>query len=245
MTKRRYIFIAFAFFAVFTAAIACAPGKTLAANISIVGGTNGPDCSSGGYFTPSTVTVNSGDTATISVPAGDPYAGGMEVHFSNGLDYTIARGGSQTTAPLAASVTYYGTWPSSGCLKGSGAITVNAPAPPPSPPPASAPPPPPASSGGGSGSSLGSGKPSVSPTPSSATAPQPVQQSSGTVSSQPPAGTATAPQSQSSRAVATDTAKMPAARNVRVMRIVGISAGAIVTVVVAGAVVWIFVVRRG
>jgi hypothetical protein len=97
-----------------------------AANVKITGGSNGAACNSGGYFTPGSVTINGGDTVTISVPANDPYAYGEDVHgFPEGT-FTIARGGSHTTQPITKSVSYYGTWPSSGCKKGSGTITVKA-----------------------------------------------------------------------------------------------------------------------
>lgn len=120
-----------------------------AATTNITGGTNGASCNSGGYFTPSSVTINSGDTVTISVPSNDPYAGGMEVlGFPQG-NFDIARGGSFTTNPITANVSYHGTWPNDpACQKGSGTITVSAPV---SPPPSSPP-----SSGGSSGSTSGS-----------------------------------------------------------------------------------------
>lgn len=95
-----------------------------AANVAITGGTNGPDCTSGGYFTPQSTTVQSGDTVTISVPANDPYAGGIEVHgFSEG-NFVVLPGKSHTTSAITSNVSYYGTWPSTGCMKGSGTITV-------------------------------------------------------------------------------------------------------------------------
>jgi hypothetical protein len=106
-----------------------------AADHAIQGGSNGSLCSSGGYFNPSSLTVASGDTVTISVPSNDPYSAGLEVHgFPEGT-FDIARGGSHKTAALTANVSYYGTWPSSGCMKGSGSITVTA-APTPTPTPA-------------------------------------------------------------------------------------------------------------
>ena len=98
-----------------------------AANISITGGTNGAACDSGGYFTPSSATITSGDTITISVPANDPYAGGLEAHGFPQGSFVVARGGSITTNAITANVDYYGTWPSSGCMKGSGTITVSVP----------------------------------------------------------------------------------------------------------------------
>lgn len=97
-----------------------------AATASITGGTYGADCDSGGYFTPSSTTVISGDTVTISVPVNDPYSGGMEVHGFPQGSFVVARGSSVTTSPLTSTVSYYGTWPTSGCMKGSGTITVKA-----------------------------------------------------------------------------------------------------------------------
>ena len=110
-----------------------------AANVSITGGTNGPDCNSGGYFTPSTVAIKTGDMVTISVPANDPYAGGLEVHGFVQGSFVVARGSSVTTNAISAAVSYYGTWPSTGCMKGSGTITVSAPVV--TPPPATPKPP--------------------------------------------------------------------------------------------------------
>ena len=99
-----------------------------AANVSITGGTYGTACNSGGYFTPSSATINSGDTVTISVPVNDPYAGGLEIHGFPQGSFTVARGGSVTTGAITANVSYYGTWPSTGCTKGSGTIVATAPA---------------------------------------------------------------------------------------------------------------------
>ena len=144
-----------------------APATTLAANTSITGGTNGPDCNSGGYFTPSSTTINSGDTVTISVPANDPYSGGLEIHGFPEGNFTILPGNSHTTVSLTTSVNYYGTWPSSGCMKGSGTVTVTAPVPSPPPAPSPAPTPAPAPSPSPSPRST----PTVSPT---APAPNPV-----------------------------------------------------------------------
>lgn len=110
-----------------------------AATTQITGGTNGAGCGSGGYFSPSSVTLTSGDTVTINVPADDPYTGGIEVHgFLEGT-FVVARGGSHTTTSLTGNVSYYGTWPNEEfCMKGSGTITIKAPTPPPPPqPPAS------------------------------------------------------------------------------------------------------------
>jgi hypothetical protein len=117
----------------------------------IVGGSKGPGCNDGGYFTPSSITINSGDTITFHVPADDPYLGGIEVHNFPGGNFTIARGSSHTTPPLVIDVpNYYATWPSSGCQKGTGSVSVVSPtSPPPStapPPAAPAPPPPPPTS---------------------------------------------------------------------------------------------------
>jgi hypothetical protein len=106
-----------------------APLAADAANVSIVGGSYGAACNSGGYFTPSAVSLNSGDTLKISVPADDPYPAGMEVHGFPEGNFNIARGGSHTTAALTKNVSFYATWPSSGCMKGSGTVTVKSAAP--------------------------------------------------------------------------------------------------------------------
>ena len=121
--------------AIASAVIWAIPQTVDAANTNITGGTNGPNCNSGGYFTPSSVTINSGDTVTINVPANDPYAGGVQVHGFPGGNFTILPGASHTTAALTANVSYYGTWPNTGCLKGSGNISVTQPSPPPATPP--------------------------------------------------------------------------------------------------------------
>lgn len=101
------------------------PASTFAATTNVTGGTNGPLCNSGGYFTPSSVTVTSGDTITFSVPANDPYAGGVQINGFPQGGFVVPRGGSVTTQALTADVSYQGTWPNSpSCIKGSGSITV-------------------------------------------------------------------------------------------------------------------------
>lgn len=104
-----------------------------AATTQITGGTNGPDCGSGGYFTPSSVTITSDNTVTISVPSNDPYAGGIQVHGFPEGNFTVLANASHTTTALSSNVSYYGTWPNTGCMKGSGTITVTAASPSPSP----------------------------------------------------------------------------------------------------------------
>src|SRR5579862_1591245 len=88
----------------------------MAATTQITGGTYGPNCNSGGYFTPSSATVNTGDTVTISVPAGDPYPGGIEIHGFPEGNFTVLPGDSHTTTALSANVSYYRTWPITGCM---------------------------------------------------------------------------------------------------------------------------------
>ena len=96
-----------------------------AASVAITGGTNGPACGSGGYFKPSSVTVNSGDTITFSVPADDPYSGGLQINGFPQGSFAVARGSSMTTSPITANVSFNGTWPNSpSCMKGSGSVTV-------------------------------------------------------------------------------------------------------------------------
>jgi hypothetical protein len=109
------------------------PLAAAAATHAVTGGTNGPLCNSGGYFTPSSITIASGDTITFSVPSNDPYSGGLQIHGFPEGNFTVLPGGSHTTTALIANVNYYGTWPSSGCMKGSGSATVNAPAATPAP----------------------------------------------------------------------------------------------------------------
>lgn len=104
------------------------PGIAHAGNVSITGGSNGPNCNSGGYFTPSSITLNSGDTLTISVPSNDPYSGGIQVHGFPEGNFTILPGSSHTTQSLTTNVSFYATWPNLGCTKGSGNITISAPA---------------------------------------------------------------------------------------------------------------------
>jgi hypothetical protein len=103
--------------------------------------------SDGGYFTPSSITIASGDTITFSVPANDPYSAGLEIHNFPGGSFTILPGQSHTTPALVINVPdYYATWPASGCQKGTGSVTVqqNTSPPPPAttPPPVITPPPP-------------------------------------------------------------------------------------------------------
>ena len=103
------------------------PAYVAAATTAVTGGTNGPLCNSGGYFTPASVTVASGDTITFSVPADDPYAGGIQINGFPQGSFVVPRGGSVTTDALTADVSYQGTWPSAlSCIKGSGTITVQA-----------------------------------------------------------------------------------------------------------------------
>ena len=118
------------------------PALASAATTNVTGGTNGPLCNSGGYFTPATVTVTSGDTITFSVPSNDPYTGGVQINGFPQGNFVVPRGGSVTTQALTSNVSYQGTWPNSlSCIKGSGTVTVQAPAtPPPSSPPAANPP---------------------------------------------------------------------------------------------------------
>jgi|GEM_PF-2978492 len=136
------------------------PAYTAAATTGVTGGTNGPLCNSGGYFTPSSVTVISGDTITFSVPSNDPYAGGVQINGFPQGSFVVPRGGSVTTQALTAGVSYQGTWPGSpSCIKGSGTLTVEAPS----------------NSGGSSSGSSGSsssGSSTPTSTPSSTSTPK-------------------------------------------------------------------------
>ena len=105
--------------------IGLSPVHILAATTAVTGGTNGPLCNSGGYFTPASVTIASGDTITFSVPANDPYAGGVQINGFPQGSFVVPRGSSVTTQVLTGNVSYQGTWPNSlSCIKGSGTITV-------------------------------------------------------------------------------------------------------------------------
>lgn len=197
-----------------------------AANISITGGTNGAACDSGGYFTPSSVTINSGDTLTISVPANDPYEGGLEVHGFPQGSFVVARGSSVTTNPITANVNYYGTWPSSGCMKGSGTIAVSTPpVTPPNPTPSTTP-------------------PSTPPTATTPTSPQPGSSTDMKApTSTPPAtklNTSSQPATQNSTSrTPSSSSSSPAFEN-----IVAVSGGILAAVILLAVVVWRLLLRR-
>jgi hypothetical protein len=118
---------------------AALPLTASASDYAVTGGSNGPGCSDGGYFSPPSITVPSGSTITFSVPSNDPYYAGLQVMgFPEGT-FVIAKGGQHTTAPLTSSVNYHATWPSqTSCPKGTGSVTVTA-APTPTPTPTPAP----------------------------------------------------------------------------------------------------------
>jgi hypothetical protein len=121
----------------------CISKTAHATSHNITAGSNGTGCNDGGYFTPGSITIPAGDTITFSVPATDPYAAGLEIHNFPGGNFTILPGASHTTPALVISVpNYYATWPSSGCQKGTGSVTVEQITTP--PPPATPTPPPPA-----------------------------------------------------------------------------------------------------
>jgi hypothetical protein len=201
-----------------------------AANVSIVGGTNGPACNSGCYFTPSSDTINSGDTVTISVPANDPYAGGLEIHgFPQGI-FKVTPGGSMTTDPLTADVSYYGTWPSSGCMKGSGTITVSTPV---QPPP---------SSTGSSSKSNSSASTSTAASSPKSTVPQPAPAASPSPTQPaivPPKTTSTTSSKPIRTAAATSAPKRPTIKTVA-----AVSGGGLTVVIVAFIVGWTTILRH-
>lgn len=170
------------------------PLTASAADYAVTGGTYGASCNSGGYFTPPSLTVASGSTITFSVPSSDPYSGGLEIHNFPEGNFTVLPGGHHTTSPLAGSVSYYGTWPSSGCQKGSGAITVTAA---PTPTPTSTPAP---VSAGSTPTPKSTPTPTATPAPSPSTTAPPTaspstkSSSGGTPSPSPsPVATHTAP----------------------------------------------------
>lgn len=212
-----------------------------AANVAITGGTNGPDCNSGGYFTPSSLTVQSGDTVTISVPVNDPYSGGMEVHGFPQGSFVVARGASVTTSPLTGNVSYFGTWPSSGCMKGSGTITVDAPAPPNTPP----------ATGGSTGGSSAPTSTSV-PAPSAATVKNPAPSGAAgpdnTVTTQPdtasPAPSASAKTAEPKAGAADESAPKSNTQSPGTQNVAAIGGSAVVLLAAAAFVAWRFVVHR-
>jgi hypothetical protein len=116
-----------------------------AATHNVTAKSNGTQCSDGGSFDPAAITIASGDTITFSVPNSDPYKPGLEIHNFPGGSFTLVPGGPPHTTPaLVISVpNYYATWPSSGCQKGTGSVTVQqqtTPPPTPPPPPTATPP---------------------------------------------------------------------------------------------------------
>lgn len=213
-----------------------------AASTSIVGRTNGADCNSGGTFTPSAVTITSGDTVTISVPVNDPYSGGIEVHGFPQGSFVVARGGSVTTAAITANVSYYGTWPSSGCMKGTGTITVSAPASTPL-----------ANSSGSAASSSGSSSVSSSspagaakttpaaPTPKSSTTPAtPTTQTAPTDATSRPATTSQSKDEAATRkATTSDAPQSPKSKRVAI-----IGGGGIVIIAAVATICWRLLTRR-
>jgi hypothetical protein len=205
------------------------PASVYAANVAITGGSNGPTCNSGGYFTPSSVAINSGDTVTISVPSNDPYAPGLEVHGFPEGNFTITPGNSHTTAVLTANVSYYGTWPSSGCQKGSGTITVSAPTPAPSPTPAPAPTPTPSSP---------PAAPKTSPTPSPAPTPTPTPTTTSTSSATSGGGPSTAKPKQGTTVASAPAQQMGASK------VAAIAGGLVLVLAAGGFVLWRFVLGR-
>ncbi len=249
--RRKKISISFAFDIFLLAVVSMlftVNSQTYAANHGITGGTNGPNCNSGGYFTPSSLTVTSGDTVTISVPSNDPYAGGLEVHGFPEGNFTIARGDQHTTQPLTSNVSYYGTWPSTGCHKGNGIITISNPSPPPpspSPSPTPSPTPSPVSHPSSSTTPASSPDPSSSSTNTTAKHPSPSappdnSHASKTTSSedQSPSTNSASASSTAEPATAVDSNAQPASSK----KPIGI-ASIIVVAGIVGWAIWKFIIR--
>jgi hypothetical protein len=209
-----------------------------AATVSIAGGTFGADCTSGGYFTPSSATITSGDTVTISVPANDPYAGGVEVHgFSQG-SFVVARGGSVTTNAVTANVSYYGTWPSTGCMKGTGTIMVNASV----QPVVTAPP----SAGSSTSTPTTTSSSSTSAAKTAAAAPK------ASVATPSPSATPSVTPTPSPKATQNTKSKVsnkplpsatPVPNSPAIKTVAAVSGGSLAVLVVAAVVLWHFVIR--
>jgi hypothetical protein len=197
-----------------------------AANVSITGGTNGTSCSSGGYFTPSSVTINGGDTVTIAVPANDPYAGGLEIHGFPQGSFTVARGGSVTTNAITANVNYYGTWPSSGCMKGSGTITVSAPTPAPTPPPTPTP------------------TPTTPRSSTTTTTPAATQPTTSTTATPTPTQTTTTKPKPSDHIVASATTATPSPKSPAFKTVATVGGASLVALVGATVIIWRIIIRR-
>ncbi|HSW80161.1 MAG TPA: hypothetical protein VLG47_05280 [Candidatus Saccharimonadales bacterium] len=247
--KKLSFALAFDVFLIAVVAIIFTAGsKTFAATHNITGGTNGSSCNSGGYFTPSSLTVNSGDTVTISVPSNDPYAGGLQVHGFPEGNFTIPRGGQHTTQTLTSNVSYYGTWPSTGCTKGSGTITVTQPSspPPPTPPPSPSPSPsshpspsptPTPSPSTGSSSSGTTTKHSSTTPPPAAASKTTAQNSTSTSGSTETTSTDSAAATQSTPATSDTMKKVSSTRKTIGLASIVLAAG------VAGWCIWQFVIR--
>lgn len=125
MIKRMRLPIPLFIAGIITLGFGTLPVAAASAQVSV--GTNGTDCSAGGYVTPSSLPVNSGDTVTFSVPASDPDQAGIQITgFPQGT-FTVAAGDSVTTDPVSADVSYSSTSVTGGCAIGGGTVTVTAP----------------------------------------------------------------------------------------------------------------------
>jgi hypothetical protein len=109
-------------------------GSALAATktYNITANSNSDQCTANmGSFSPPNVTANAGDTVVMhfSVPASDPYSGGIEIR-GLGSSFTIPRGGSNSTTVTAnQTMTFSSYWPSTSCHKADGQIIVSGAAP--------------------------------------------------------------------------------------------------------------------
>ncbi|HVC35977.1 MAG TPA: hypothetical protein VNE40_00820 [Candidatus Dormibacteraeota bacterium] len=213
-----------------------------AANFSITGGTYGTTCTSGGYFTPSSVTINGGDTVTITVPANDPYAGGLEIHGFPQGSFTVARGGSVTTNAITANVNYYGTWPSTGCMKGSGAITVSAPTPTPTPTPAPTPTPTPTPSP--TTAAPKASTTTTTPKTTTTTTPAATQPTTSTTATPTTTQTTTTKPKPSDHTVASATTTTPSPKSLAFKTVAAVGGASLAVLGAVAVLVWRLILRR-
>jgi len=123
------------------------PAKASAMTHTVTVNSNGTHCGDGGFFEPSSLTIDDGDTITFTLPADDPYQNSELVKGvpTANSSLLIPLGGSKTTVALHDNATFNAYWGNGSCHKGSGTVTVNDP--PADDPPASG-----GSSSGGSSS---------------------------------------------------------------------------------------------
>lgn len=127
------------------------------------------DCTTSGYFSPATTTIDSGDTVSFYVSATDADPNGVIISGLPGGDITLLPGTGAVSAPITTDVSFSGVGASAGgCSLGGGSISVNTP--PTTVPVSTAQP----QSGNGASSATYTGVPTAAPR-STATAPSPSQ----------------------------------------------------------------------